>query len=425
MSVFTVNYLLPAILGYTLYLGISSRWSLTRPSALAGRPSWALGLWTGLVVSAVLMTALHFAYGTSIEEARHLLPTFGLALAALLCAGAAACLLYRSKIAHVIAKATDEPSSSSEGAEIQLFELPLNTDDINTNDFDGFGAEITALHDGQPVLPEQAKSLETGANLEQAKPLAEHEFLEEIVTTGQIEALEQSDEFANETVEVTEGNIAPNPGTDHESTIAQLESERQQREEVERHLLITRKALHRLEAQPRVEAAHQETIAELESRLAEHTHQVSAAESRAERESITRIASENTINELREDIASASTDLRRSVEARAKALSTANKSVALARSANRARARAESKIQNLEATLDNRQQTISSLIKSLEKEKRRSQEEVSQRARELILHERQLRSRRNLEEVSRSVEGNLTSRLVKKVARSRTVTNNS
>lgn len=407
MSAYTVNYLLPALLGYTLYVGIASRWSLTRPQILAKRPSWMFGVWTGLTVSGVLIATLHLASGISVADAVSLLPFAGIALAALLCFGAAIALSYRSSVRSRIEPPTDTTAAS--------LDMPLLAfDDVEPNVDEDIIA--TDLNDGLDVdmnnaVDELVIEREDTIDAEQQEHIEEFEHVEHVdIEIEEIEAQGvDSVETADLSLELT----------------AQLESERQQRAEVEQHLVITRKALHRLEEQPRIDANHQNTIAELESRLVEATQQISAAESRAERESFARIESDNTVNELREDVAIAHTDLRRNVEARAKALSTASKSIALARTANKARRRVESKAEELETTLENRQQTISSLIKSLEREKRRSQEEVSRRARELILHERQMRSRKNLEEVSRSVEGNLTSRLVKKVARSRTLTNNS
>ncbi len=363
MSILVVKFVLPALLGYTLYAGMANKLSLRRPATPEQRPNWALALWTSLAVAGVLMATLHMAYGSSIEGARAMLPTAGLALAALLSVGLMISMAYRAS------QRTAEPSFVADRidlfGEVDPMSETQSNDHIEETNTDADAQEIVILETG----------IDSGSN----------------------------DQLADQAE-------------------SDLEAVKAEREEVERHLQITRKALHRLEAQPRNDVAHQSTIADLEVQLAESVKAVAAAQSVAERESITRIAAENTVSELQHDVAKAHSDLRRSIEARARALSTANKSVAYARSANQANARAKTRISELEARLQNRQETISSLIRSLEKEKRRSQDEVSRRARELILHERQMRSRRSLEEVSRSVEGNLTTRLVKKVARARSLT---
>jgi hypothetical protein len=363
MSILVVKFLLPALLGYTLYAAMANKLSFSRPANEKQRPAWFLALWTSLAITGVLIASLHMAYGSSIEAARALLPMAGLALAALLSVGLMITMIYRAELR------SPEPSLAADRIDL-------------------FGEQDLA-----DSMPQSTSALVTDSD---------------DVGTNEIVTLEKT---------VDNTSVA--------SEQSEIEAERAQRADVERHLLITRKALHRLESQPRNDVAHQSTISELEVQLTESTKAVAAAHSLAERESFTRIASENTVNELRQDIVKIQSDLRKSIEARARALSTANKSVAYARSASHARSRAEARISELETALRNRQETISSLIRTLEKEKRRSQDEVSRRARELILHERQIRSRRSLEEVSRSVEGNLTTRLVKKVARSRTLASDS
>ena len=140
---------------------------------------------------------------------------------------------------------------------------------------------------------------------------------------------------------------------------------------------------------------------------------------RAEREADKCAALENEVVLLRQDTLKATKDSRESIEARARALSTANKATTFARQAMEIRTRLETQLHDAEEELDNKQKTISSLIKALEKEKARTKEQVDSMAKQLILHEKQLQARRTLEEVSRSVDNKLSTRLVKKVAKSR------
>lgn len=422
MSILFVKFLLPALLGYTLFAGIANTLSLAKPRAQGNRPSWLLGLWTGLSVAVVVMTALHFAYGSALDDARALLPVAGFALALLLGTGLIITAMYRARLrefepVHMGASAPAneriDEDADRVADRIDLFgesnpdsqELLNMTEDMTEDGHDGVSVELAERSEPELIGDDMADD-----------------------TTRETAAIETMESTTTDTAPtLTDEEPTPHDSSEMaaEDLANEIELERTRREEVERHLVITRKALHRLESQERNNENHQSTIADLETELVESAQRVAAAESLAERESFSRIASENTINELREDIAKAHTDLRRSVEARARALSTANKSVDVARTANRARARVEARNTELEELLENRLETISSLIRSLEKEKRRSQDEVSSRARELILHERQLRSRRSLEEVSRSVDGNLTSRLVKKVARARPLASDS
>ena len=130
-------------------------------------------------------------------------------------------------------------------------------------------------------------------------------------------------------------------------------------------------------------------------------------------------ARDRTRRGSRQEVLRLRSEMRRTAEARARAVATAGKSVAFARRTLQARAVAEDRLREAREALANRQETISSLIRALETEKGRTDERIAARAKQMLLHERQLRERRNLEEVARSVEGKLSTRLVKKVARAR------
>ncbi len=208
-----------------------------------------------------------------------------------------------------------------------------------------------------------------------------------------------------------------------EAARRELDEERRLREETEKHLQVTRKALYSLDAAARDgEDARADALIALEAEVEGHVRRSSSAEARATREECGRMQAESAASAAKREVLRLSSELRRGTEARARAVATAGKSVAFARRTLQARAQLEDRVRELEATLDNRQQTISSLIRALEKEKARTQEKVTSLAKQLVLHERQLRERRSLEEVARSVEGKLSTRLVKRVARARPVT---
>lgn len=200
----------------------------------------------------------------------------------------------------------------------------------------------------------------------------------------------------------------------------ELEAETLTRKELETHLRITRKGLGVLESESREFESHKATaLIKVERELEEKIKRTSAAEALADREITKRADLENEMLLLREDALKATTDCRVSTEARVSAISTANRATIFARQSMQIRAQLESQLSDLKADLDNKQATISSLIKALEKEKSRTQEDVSMMAKQLRLHEKQLQARRTLEEVSRTVDNKLSTRLVKKVAKSR------
>ncbi len=200
----------------------------------------------------------------------------------------------------------------------------------------------------------------------------------------------------------------------------ELSHEVKSRKELETHLRITRKGLSELESESRgFESDKAAALMEIEKELEEKIKRTAAAEARAEREAEKRAALEEQMVHVREDALKATNECRVSTEARAKALSTASKASTIARQAMQIRTRLETQLNEANAELDHKQQTISSLIKALEKEKSRTQEDVASMAKQLVLHEKQLQARRTLEEVSRSVDNKLSTRLVKKVAKAR------
>lgn len=254
---------------------------------------------------------------------------------------------------------------------------------------------------------EYRQSLESDIQNE-VDAIAAEELITEEITVSEAQLLAQATAEKTEAmVEISELREA-------------LDAELKTRRELENHLRITRKGLGELESETRhFENKKAEAMMELERELEDRIKRTAAAEARAEREANKRSELEKEMVLVRQDALKATNECRVSVEARAKAMSTANKATTFARQAMQIRTRLETELHNAEAELDNKQNTISSLIKALEKEKARTQEEVASMAKQLRLHEKQLQARRTLEEVSRSVDNKLSTRLVKKVAKAR------
>ncbi len=165
-------------------------------------------------------------------------------------------------------------------------------------------------------------------------------------------------------------------------------------EETSRQLRITRKVLARLTpsaqegtASPAGEPEDTDSLVQLKEELAASIAMQASLQSEANREKEKRLQSEEAGSRLREELIQAKHDIRRSSAARAKALSTANKAIAFARQTLQVRALLEEELQMARNTLSKRQDTISSVIRELENEKERTQEEVAFMAQQLVVHD--------------------------------------
>lgn len=507
MSFFIFKYCLPALLGYTLFVGIAGRFNpLRKPSYREERPSWLLGVWTGLSVSLVLTVGLHLAYATSPQGAKLLLTPSSWFLAALLAPGFIAYLMYRKTVRNSVnsdnpvrfdwasyaddqnfteltisdTDARDPLDPEIDPQDLDSMHIPepeapllatfLDRADLDTVDTQNLPNAINdpdqsttdALAD---LLADTHKSTTASLSSESAEDEAEseqitpdtHEGVEiqhgtaslAAAVCGEVseavsdqldqtmfEPLDPADVLSDKDVANSADATSQSESADtfdqkslssrFQSLYSQLEKETALREETEKHLRITRKALSVLEAESRTyESTKADAIIALEEKLTDSINLQTEFESLAAQEKDRRMVAETNAANLKQDLVKAKHGIRRSTAARAKALSTANKSIAFARQTLQVRARLESELQDAKETLKNRQATISSLIRALEKEKRRTQEDVSSMARQLVLHEKQLQARRSLEDVARSVENKLTSRLVKKVAKARPLASDS
>ncbi len=455
MTLFIFKFCLPVLLGYTLFVGIAGRLNpFKKPHYLEERPSWMLGLWTGLSVTLVLGIGLQLAYGMSLANARSLLAPSSWLLAAMLVPGFIAFFYYRHAVHKQIANSAESKFQGANSAN-DINDATLSAQFSETEaSLDEHQQSISEEQCNRPVAAESDTPL-VATFLEHAEldtvntqmltndTANDHQMADNAGTdvsdelNDDIDPLDQtifepvqSHALFCETAEIETSETALEPDAVNQPSdtalpcidelVTQLDQEKILREETEKHLRITRKALSVMEAQTRnADSRDADTVIELEEKLATSINLQCEFETLAAAEKNRRLSAETAIANLKQDLVNAKHDIRRSTAARAKALSTANKSIAFARQTVQIRARLESEIEDAKETLKNRQATISSLIRALEKEKRHTQESITSMAKQLVLHEKQLSARRSLEEVAKSVENKLTSRLVKKVAKAR------
>ncbi|NND91301.1 MAG: hypothetical protein HKN42_10590 [Granulosicoccus sp.] len=421
MTLLIFKYCLPALLGYTLFVGLAGRLNpFTKPFYVEERPSWLLGLWTGLTVSLVLGMGLHMAYGMSLEGARTLLGPTALFMGALLTPGFVGYFIYRRHVHRELATAGQVylPDLSAETGTVDAhlagpalstcepdaidLNLADSLDDTVFEEFHYTLDELDATAASDEADPVTGTELETGESPDAV--ITAPETAADVQAATPEPAMEREQESFHATAELE----------------ARLLDEQASHEETAKHLRITRKALSVLESESRdYESRKADAVIRLEEKLARSINRLTTYESNAAREQEKRIELEQTVVNIKQNLVKAKQEVRRSTAARAKALSTANKSIAFARQAIQTRAQLEAEVEQIRDALANRQATISSLIRELEREKSRTQEDISTMARQLVLHEKQVRARRSLEEVARSVENKLSSRLVKKVAKAR------
>lgn len=439
MALIIFKYLLPILLGYTLFAGVSGRYiPFIRPKQLAQRPIWFLGLWTGVSVALIMSFGLHLAYQMNLADVSSLLIPGAWILGAAMVPGIICFLWYRTSIARQINADNDkrmtdqieyadaieyddtvalETLNNIEMDETLLIEAQ-HTDDID--DQTTIWAETTIITD-DVIEQDETQLFEIDSADFNEPVLIEEKEIDAIAleVEAEVEApptpvAETAQSFARETAEQANAML------EVKQLRESLEEEAQLRQELEDHLRITRKGLAELDSESRTfESEKAAALTVLEQQLEEKVKRTAAAEARAEREAEKSAALQNELVNLRQDTLKATKESRESVEARARALSTANKATTFARQAMENRTRLETQLHNAEAELENKHNTVSSLIKALEKEKTRTQEDVASMAKQLILHEKQLKARRQIEEVSRSADSKLSTRLVKKVAKAR------
>jgi hypothetical protein len=160
--------------------------------------------------------------------------------------------------------------------------------------------------------------------------------------------------------------------SDVERLKIELEKERVMRQETETHLRITRKALSTMNREEPRPALDQNPKSSISS---ESNH----------------LDLELNVANLKRELVKAKHEIRMHVAARAKALSTANKSVAFARQSIELRARLETELETAHAALAIRQTTISSLISRLERERRLTDDELATLAKHVAVTDPKLK----------------------------------
>ncbi|MEE9336147.1 MAG: hypothetical protein V3U65_18830 [Granulosicoccaceae bacterium] len=476
-----------------------------KPSELAERPSWLLGLWTAVAVTLGLTIALNMAYQMNLYEVRQMLKPSGFLLAGILAPGLIAYFIYARSVRLEIAAQSLTEASSAAIAEDSEYVGFNNVDGRDTepekifDDIDNYEAitdedielPVTAAnnilvdefakkvntneaifdnHENSIIVDRAVDDVELVTGIEHmswteapatqtaesdtwvtgiehmlwnddepavvvANPVPifkETEVAEQWVTgiehmtwpkasEAEVEAEVEVEVEASVPALTINTDNAPNPELELAAEVEimrrSLSDEVALREETEKHLRITRRGLSALESeQKHIELQKADAVIEIEEKLEAQIKRTSISEARAGRMEKQKTALETQMLKLKTSVVEAKREIRQSTAARAKALSTANKSVAFAQQAIKERGIFEAQLKDAELALNKRQKTIGSLISALEKEKLRTQSEISSMAKQFVLHEKQLQARRSIEQVSRKVEGTLGTRLVKKIA---------
>ena len=415
---------LPSLFGYLLFVGISGRLDpLSRPRALIERPSWMLGLWAGLSATLAMAASTRTLHSASPETVRALLAPGIWTLAALLLPGLIFWLAYRGRVARALDdEARGRRARSAERALVIAFPAP-DEDAVLIDDephplvatFRGIASPVRRVLPG-PRPDEKAIDpvRESDGAIAGGVPTARRDAPSAPTAAAIADAI--ADAVDREIHETSVGAIEDEMGT----LCLALSEEERARERTERHLQSTRETLSRLEEATREHAGDSvDALIALEEELESRIRECSAAELQRARERTRRIEAETRLVELKKSLLSARSDARHAAASKAKALSAANRSVALARQAVQTRERLEKRLHEVETTLADREATVGRLAVELEKEKNRTREEVGTLARQLMLQEKQLHARRDLEVVARNVEATLNTRLARKVARAR------
>ncbi|PID62071.1 MAG: hypothetical protein CSB44_04855 [Gammaproteobacteria bacterium] len=391
LSMLVFKYCLPVLLGYTLYVGIAGSLNpFHRPENRLDRPNWFFGCWTGLLTASSMAMLLHAAYDLPIEMLPKLLLPTGFLAASVMVSGI---VLYTAYLRVV----------SIENEEVLDFGyIPVEDETTPALPAPEGHVSITGyIHDAadsESDTPEAVLDIVS----RQFWPDFDDEETERLAAVGDedidLSVFGGKDACHDISVNTSSGpSVDAEDDTTHDEALASigvlesqcrelraeldtlgvsLGNERSLREQTEMHLRVTRKALSVLASETRDhESARADTLIEFEQQLESRIREVASANSNAEKERKQRIAAEETIVDLKQQLAQASRKLRKGTEARARALATANKSMTLARQSVQVRAQLEEELKELKATLADRQTTISSLISALDKEKQRAHEQ--------------------------------------------------
>lgn len=234
---------------------------------------------------------------------------------------------------------------------------------------------------------------------------------------AQVDVLSRKSVRVRDVINNSENAEVLSPGRDSDQA---LSAETILRINTEKHLRITRKALSSLEAETHINReSHKKLLTEVKGKLAQSVKESTALKAHVSYERARTLKALNTIARLKKKQVQFKQQIHKSTAARAKALSTANKTIGFARQSLQIRARLESELNDLQLTRKGQEKTINDLSRSLDREKRINQAEVEAMAKQLILREKRASARIARAQVVRGVENNISTRLVKKVAKAR------
>jgi len=327
-----LRILLPIISGYLVYLTLARQlWPFKLPIVTSARPRWMLGCWLGAAAAISVALIAHFAFGSPQTQLRESLAPAIVLLATMVAGGLIGWYHYRRKC--------------------------LEVDEVFERD-----AEIVEWTDSQGTL-----HLDYADSVATENSQAAHQA-EVAATATPLTATARNQAATKDGLADTSQRFV-----EHARELA-----RQQynlRCEAEKNLRITRRALLNAEGDyQNLNSADKEKLANLEERLQDQIRLSARSETKLLQEV-------NKVGELQHKLASAGdlmlqakSEVRRNLDARARALITARKAVNFAKRSIESRERTERKMKNLQEQLKIQSNTTSTLVKSLERSKNRCSE---------------------------------------------------
>jgi len=306
------RYLIPLACGYLTFLMISRKWlPWRRPVAILDRPRWLLGCCLGAIIAICLTLFMQFSFGKPVSEAAAVALPLGFISLTLLTGTLLAWLGYRKRCQQ------DHQSF----VETDLL-ADINTEEVhNDSDIDQVSL------DAPP------------AELAEDAPLGKTET----------EFLSQARKIAHQ--------------------------EHQLRCEAEKNLRITRKALLKLESeQYREDDGKSEKELLLETQLRDLVSSNARVENKLLREADKSGLLESRLADAKVRVVEANQEVRNNIDARARAILTARKSVNFAKRTIEARDRAERQLESTRIQLKIQSETTSKVLKALEREREKSRE---------------------------------------------------
>ena len=363
-------YLLPLLLGYLLFAGISGRFDpLSRPGRLEERPGWLLGLWTGLTAAVVSIGVMASLGGRPPEQAFTLLVSSGWVWAGLMVLGLVIWQLYRGTVDRLIderalAARRDtlsphrQPTTRASEPRTAATRKPADPPSGRRHGDTGLGELLGPDRDGAPPVAAFLSRIAPGPVDVPNIPVAPSE----------------SRAAGEESGEMHLGTGAAISFAHRENPFElALREERRLRTETEKHLRITRRALGVL-AEESGERERVDALISLEGELESRIRESVATEEALDRQTARCNGLERELARVKQDTASARHAVRRGAAARERALGTATRSLRLARRAIEVRAQVEERLRESEERLAARQATIGSLVSALERARNRSRQ---------------------------------------------------